>query len=118
MNTRLIGRGVLAGAVGGLVAFAFTRIRAESVVGHAINVAGLRMQASSAVDAHGAQLFTPSMQATGEMALVVVSFGMAMGALLAVAFTITYRRIDSVRPGTLALLLAGDAFADCRWSRR
>jgi hypothetical protein len=111
VNTRLIARGVLAGAVGGLVAFAFTRICAEPVVGHAINVAGMRMQASSAVDRYGAELFSPSVQATGEMGLVVVSFGMAMGALLAAAFTITYGRIDAVRPGAVALLLAGDGFA-------
>jgi len=34
-----------------------------------------------------------------------------MGALRAAAFAITYVRIDSVRPGALALLLAVDGFA-------
>ena len=111
VNTRLIARGVLAGAVGALVAFAFTRIGAEPIVGHVINVAGVRMQAPSAVDEHGAELLSPGVQATGEMAFVVVAFGAAMGALLAAAFAITYVRIDSVRPGALALLLAVDGFA-------
>lgn len=37
--------------------------------------------------------------------------GAAMGALRAAAFAITYVRIDSVRPGALALLLAVDGFA-------
>jgi hypothetical protein len=111
LNRRLIARGVLAGAVGGLVATAFTRICAEPVVGHAINVVGARLQASSAVDGHGAELFSPSTQATAEIALVVLSFGMAMGVLLAAAFTITYARVDSVRPGAIVLLLAGDGFA-------
>ncbi|HTH88404.1 hypothetical protein [Mycobacterium sp.] len=40
MNTRLIARGVLAGAVGGLAAFAGARIGAEPIVGHLITVAG------------------------------------------------------------------------------
>ena len=111
VNTRLIARGVLAGAVGGLVAFAFARIGAEPIVGHVINIAGVRMQAPSAVDEHGAELLSPGVQATGEMAFVVVAFGAAMGALLAAAFAITYVRIDSVRPGALALLLAVDGFA-------
>ena len=111
VNTRLIARGELAGAVGVLVAFAFTRIGAEPIVGHVINVAGVRMQAPSAVDEHGAELLSPGVQATGEMAFVVVAFGAAMGALLAAAFAITYVHIESVRPGTLALLLASDAFA-------
>jgi hypothetical protein len=48
------------------------------VVGHTINVAGVRMQAS--------------MQAITEMAFVAVSFGIAMGVLLAAAFAITCRR--------------------------
>ena len=43
VNTRLSARGVLAGAVGGLVAFAFARIGAEPIVGHVINIAGVRM---------------------------------------------------------------------------
>ena len=111
VNTRLIARGVLAGAVGGLVAFAFARIGAEPIVGHVINIVGVRMQAPSAVDEHGAELLSPGVQATGEMAFVVVAFGAAMGALLAAAFAITYVRIDSVRPGALALLLAVDGFA-------
>ena len=111
MNTRLVTRGMLAGAVGGLVAFAFIRICAEPIVGHAINLAGARMHPASAVDDHGVELFSPSVQASCELAFVVVSFGIAMGALLAAAFAITYVHIESVRPGALALLLASDAFA-------
>ena len=111
VNARLIARGVLAGGVGGLAAFAFARICAEPIVGHVINLAGVRLQPASAVDDRGVESFSPSVQATGEMAFVVVSFGAAMGALLAAAFAITYVRTDSVRPGALALLLAGDAFA-------
>ena len=99
MNTRLVTRGMLAGAVGGLVAFAFIRICAEPIVGHAINLAGARMHPASAVDDHGVELFSPSVQASGELAFVVVSFGIAMGALLAAAFAITYVHIESVRPG-------------------
>lgn len=55
-------------------------------------------------------LLSLGVQATSEI-LVVVAFGAAMGALLAAAFAITYVRIDSVRTGALALLLAVDGFA-------
>jgi hypothetical protein len=111
VNTGLIARGVLAGAVGGLVAFIFVRICAEPIVGQPIKVEAARMQAAPGVHEHGAELFRLSTQATAGTALAIVSFGAAMGALLAVAFVITYRRIDSVRPGALTLLLAADAFA-------
>ena len=40
-----------------------------------------------------------------------MAFGAAMGGLLAVAFAVSYGRLSSIRPGTLALLLAADAFA-------
>jgi hypothetical protein len=60
VNARLIARGVLAGAVGGLVGFAFARIDAEPIGGHVINIAGVYRQASSAVDEPGAELFSPS----------------------------------------------------------
>jgi Probable cobalt transporter subunit (CbtA) len=101
MNKGLIARGVLAGAVGGLVAFAFIMVSAGPIVGHAINLAGVRMQPAAVVDDHGVELFSPSMQAIGELAFVVVSFGIAMGVLLAVAFAITYAHIESVRPLSL-----------------
>lgn len=87
---RLITRGLLAGAMGGLVALAFTRIIVEPVIG--------------ARASHG-------LPANVGMACAVVVFGAAMGGLLAVAFAVTYGRLSPIRPGTLVLLLAADAFA-------
>ena len=118
MNTRLIALDVLAGAVGGLAAFAGARIGAEPIVGHVITVAGVRMQAPSAVDEHGAELLSPGVQATGEMAFVVVAFGAAMGALLAAAFAITY--VESTRFGLGRLRCCWQSMDSprCHWCRR
>jgi Probable cobalt transporter subunit (CbtA) len=69
---------------------AFTRIIVEPVIG--------------ARASHG-------LPATVGMACAVVVFGAAMGGLLAVAFAVSYGRLSSIRPGTLVLLLAADAFA-------
>jgi hypothetical protein len=52
------------------------------------------------------------------MAFVVVSFGIAIGALLAAAFVIMYVRIDSVRPEALTLLPPAMRSPRCRWCRR
>ena len=90
VQKRLIARGLLAGAIGGLIAFAFARIIVEPVIG--------------ARASHGPL-------ANVGMAGAVVAFGAAMGVLLAVAFAVSYGRLSSIRPGTLVLLLAADAFA-------
>jgi len=112
VNTRLIARGVLAGAVGGLAAFAGARIGAEPIVGHVITVAGVRMQALSAVDEHGAELLSPGVQATGEMAFVVVAFGRCDGRS-------TGRGIrHHVRPNRLGSAWGACAAAGSRWIRR
>ncbi len=90
VQKRLIARGLLAGAMGGLIAFVFARIIVEPVIG---------ARASHGVQAHVG------------MACAVVVFGAAMGGLLAVAFAVSYGRLSSIPPGTLVLLLAADAFA-------
>jgi hypothetical protein len=97
VQKRLIARGLLAGAIGGVVAFAFARIIVVPVIGvRAIPVG---------------ELFSRGLPANVGMACAVVVFGAAMGGLLAVAFAVSYGRLSLIRPGTLALLLAADAFA-------
>ena len=117
VNTRLIARGVLAGASADWLP-SRSRGSAPSRSWARDHVVGVRMQAPSAVDEHGAELLSPGVQATGEMAFVVVAFGAAMGALLAAAFAITYVRIDSVRPGRLRCCWQSMDSPRCRWCRR
>jgi hypothetical protein len=93
VQKRLIARGLLAGAIGGLIAFAVARIIVEVVIGAPSGTAGMGQQGNVG------------------MACAVVVFGAAMGGLLAVAFAVSYRRLSSLRPATVVVLLAADAFA-------
>jgi Probable cobalt transporter subunit (CbtA) len=113
VQERLIARGLLAGGIGGMVAFAFVRIIVEPVIGaRAIQVGNRGTLAGTAgMGQHGAELFSHGLPAYVGMACAVVVFGAAMGGLLAVAFAVSYGRLSSIRPGTLVLLLAADAFA-------
>jgi predicted cobalt transporter CbtA len=113
MEQRLIVRGVLAGALGGLGAFVFARIFAEPVIGRAVAFEDARNQAAHepGVHDHGAELFSRGVQANIGMGFGVLAFGVAIGALLAVAFVMAHGRIGSVRPQAFALLIAAAGFA-------
>ena len=120
MEKRLILRGLIAGAVGGLLAFVFARIFAEPLVQQAIDYETGRDEAQHALDqaagmaadpgAHG-EVFTRAIQANVGIGVAVIFFGMAMGALYAVAYAICLGRTGAVRARTLALLVAGGGFA-------
>ena len=104
MEHRLIARGVLAGALGGLGAYVFARIFAEPAIGRAVAFEDARIQAAHqpGVHEHGAELFSRGVQANIGMGFGVLAFGVAIGALLAVAFVTAHGRIGSVRPRALA----------------
>ena len=67
MEKRLIAGGLLAGAVGAVLAFVFARVCAEPVIGRAIAFEDGRTDAENAhgVHEHGAELFTRGVQAPG-----------------------------------------------------
>jgi len=118
MEKRLILRGLLAGAVGGLFAFLFARVFAEPLVQQAIDYEEGRDAAQHALDAaagqsaeaHGAEVFSRAVQANVGIGVAVIFFGMAMGALFAVAYAICLGRTGRVRARSLALLVAGGGF--------
>jgi hypothetical protein len=113
MEKRLIGRGVLAGALAGLVTFVFTRIFAEPVIQRAIDYESARdaMQgkldraAGLAVPAAGPDVFSRTIQADVGIGAGLILFGAAMGALVAVAYVICIGRTGAVRPRPLAMLV-------------
>ncbi|GAA1217544.1 CbtA family protein [Kitasatospora nipponensis] len=119
MEKRLILRGVLAGAVAGLLAFVFARIFAEPQINAAIAYESARDAAQSTLDKAaglpvedaGPDLFSRTVQANVGIGVGMVFFGMAMGALFAVAYAICLGRVGNLRPRTLALLVAGGGFA-------
>lgn len=112
MEKRLIAGGLLAGAVGAVLAFVFARLCAEPVIGRAIAFEDGRADAQNAhgVHEHGAELFTRTVQANAGLGFGVLIFGLAMGALFAVLFSVVYARANDAQPQSLSLLLAAGAF--------
>ncbi len=112
MEKRLIARGLLAGVVGAVLAFAFARLCAEPVIGRAIAFEDGRTSAEQAngVHEHGAELFTRGVQANVGLGFGVLIFGVAMGALFAVLFCVVFARVRQIGPRELSALLAAAAF--------
>ncbi|WP_156686334.1 CbtA family protein [Mycobacterium sp. Marseille-P9652] len=112
MEKRLIGRGLLAGAIGAVLAFAFARVFAEPVIGRAVAYEDGRLDAENArgVHEHGAELFSRGVQANAGLGFGVLVFGVAMGALFAVLFRIVFARVRNLALQRLSLMLAAAAF--------
>lgn len=112
MEKRLIGRGLLAGASGAVLAFAFARLCAEPVIGRAIAFEDGRTDAENAhgVHEHGAELFTRGVQSNAGLGFGVLIFGVAMGALFSVLFCVVAARAKRIEPRPLSMLLAAAAF--------
>jgi hypothetical protein len=118
MEKRLVARGLLAGALAGLLAFVFARIFAEPQIARAITYESGRDAAQDALDkaaglsggAADPDLFSRTVQADAGLGVGLVLFGMAMGALLAVVYTVCLGRVGALRARTLALLVAGGGF--------
>ncbi|MDT0464958.1 CbtA family protein [Streptomyces gibsoniae] len=118
MEKRLILRGVIAGAVAGLLAFVFARIFAEPQIAKAIDYESGRDAAQEALDkaagiAPGApdpDIFSRTIQANVGIGVGMVFFGIAMGALFAVAYAVCLGRVGNLRPRNLAMLVALGGF--------
>jgi hypothetical protein len=119
VERKLVLRGLASGALAGLLSFVFARVFAEPVIARAINYESARDAAQQALDKTaglpvppaGQDLFSRTVQEDIGIAVALVVFGAALGALLAVVFTLVQRGSGRhVRPRVLALLLAGAAF--------
>jgi predicted cobalt transporter CbtA len=113
VEKRLIARGLLAGALGAVVAFVFARLFAEPVIGRAIAFENGRTEVEHAagVHEHGTELFSRGVQANAGLGFGVLLFGVAIGALFAVLFCVSYARLASaLNPRLLSVLLAVGAF--------
>jgi hypothetical protein len=118
MEKRLIGRGLLAGGLGGLIAFVFARIFAEPVIQRAIDyetgrdeaVDALRRSANLPTDAPEADIFSRHVQRNAGIGVGMIAFGIAMGAMVAVVYALCLGRTGRIRPRPLALLVAAAGF--------
>jgi hypothetical protein len=119
MERKFVLRGLAAGALAGLLSFVFARIFVEPVIARAINYESARDAAQATLDKAaglpvapaGTELFSRTVQEDIGIAVALVVFGAALGALLAVVFTLVQRGSGAhLRPRVLALLLAGAGF--------
>ena len=118
MEMRIIWRGILAGAIGGLLAFLFARVFAEPQIQQAIDYESARDAAQQTLDkaaglpaeAEGMEVFSRAVQANVGIGVALILFGAAMGGFFAVAYMLYLGRAGRLRPRTLALLVAGGGF--------
>lgn len=118
MERRFIVRGLLVGAIGGLLAFVFARIFAEPQIQAAIDYESGRDAAQALLDkaagitpeAAGSDIFSRTVQANVGIGVGIVVFGAAMGGLYAVAYLLACGRTGNLRPRALALLVALGGF--------
>jgi Probable cobalt transporter subunit (CbtA) len=118
MEQRLVLRGVLVGALAGLLAFVFARIFAEPQIQAAIDYETGRDTAQAVLDKAvglpaepvGPDIFSRTIQATLGVSVGMIFFGIAMGALFAVAYIVCLGRVGNLQPRTLALLVAAGGF--------
>ncbi|GAA3197414.1 CbtA family protein [Actinocorallia longicatena] len=110
---RLIGRGVLSGALAGLVSGGFAFFVAEPVMDRAVELEGRRSEAAD--KAAGItpeameEMFTRSEQHLG-LILATVGAGIAFGVLFSVMYWALFHRTAATRPWERSLGLAGAVF--------
>jgi Probable cobalt transporter subunit (CbtA) len=119
MEKRLILRGMIAGGFAGLLAALFTRIMAEPWIQKSIDYQSAsdpiedawRKARGLAPLPPGPDILSRAVQRNLGAPVGLLVFGMAMGALFAVAFVLLYRRYgDQVSARTIAAGLAAAAF--------
>ncbi|BCQ07027.1 hypothetical protein JMUB5695_00443 [Mycobacterium heckeshornense] len=112
MEKRLVGVGCIAGAIAGTLAFVLARVLAEPVVGRAIEYEDGRADVASAhgVHDHGVELFTRGVQANAGLGFGMLIFGVAMGSLFAVLFSVLHGRVGSIGPQLFSVLLSMGVF--------
>lgn len=116
MEKHIIGRGLLAGAVAGVLAFLFARIfvepRIELAIGYedGVGAAHEAMETAAGVAGHShgeGGGFDRAVQMNIGMGLGVLLFSVAIAALFAVIFTVAYGRVGDVSARLLSVYVAG-----------
>lgn len=113
MERRIIGRGLLAGALAGVLAFLYARVFIEPVISRAIDYESGRADAHAAMTGmggHDMELFTRDVQSWAGMGFGVMAFSVAMAGLFALSFTMLYPRTSGLSARMTSVLLAAGAF--------
>ena len=117
MEKQIIGRGLLAGAAAGVLAFLFARVFVEPQIDLAIGYEdgigaaheAIEAAAGTAAHSHGEDGggFTRAVQMNIGMGLGVLLFSLAIAALFAVVFAVTYGRVGNISARLLSVYVAG-----------
>lgn len=115
MEGRIVGHGLLAGALAGVFAFLYARVFIEPVIGRAIDYEDGRGEAMAAVAGmheheHGMELFTRDVQSWVGLGFGVLAFSIALGGLFAVVFVVVCSRFPGVHSRLTSVMLASAAF--------
>jgi hypothetical protein len=128
MVKTLLLRGMIAGAVAGLLAFGFARVLGEPQIDKAIAFEEQMEKAEHAVHDHGGavasapaahdhggaeaqkELVSRGVQAGVGLFVAVAVYGAGIGGLFAIVFAFAYGRIGQLGPRTTAALLAAAGF--------
>jgi hypothetical protein len=104
----LLLRGMLAGLIAGVLAFGFARVFGEPAVGTAISFDYQR--AAAAGTPYTMELVSRDIQGTLGLLAAVVVYGVALGGLFALVFTVVYGRVREASPARTAVWLGAGAF--------
>jgi putative cobalt transporter subunit CbtA len=108
MMRSLLLRGMLAGALAAVLAFAFAKVFGEPEVGRAI---GFEEHLDRlAGRSPGAEVVSRDVQSTIGLLLAVLVYGVALGGLFALAFAYAFGRIAVASARGVAAVLAGGGF--------
>lgn len=116
MEKQIIWRGLLAGAVAGVLAFLFARIFVEPQIEKAIRYEEGVGAAHESVEAAAGHAHTHGAEGGGiiravqmniGLGLGVLAFSVAIGALFAVVFAVAYGRVGDISARLLSLYVAG-----------
>jgi hypothetical protein len=102
MMGRLLGRGLLAGLAGGLIAFVFAHMIGETPIGQAIAFEDSHSTAMAAEPV----LVGREIQRTVGLLTATCVYGLALGGLFALVFAAVQGRVSRLRPSATAGLLA------------
>jgi predicted cobalt transporter CbtA len=106
MNVRaLLVRGMLVGALAGVVAFLFASAFGEGPVDAAI-----AYESATSTEPHGHELVSRAVQSTVGLGTATVVYGVALGGIFALAFAIAYGRIGRFPPRAAAALVGLGGF--------
>lgn len=108
MIRKLLICGLLAGVIGGVFATSFGWVTGEPAVDHAIAFESLQEEAAGETPAPN--LIARDIQSTFGLFTAIAVFGLSIGGLFSLVFTIVYGRVADVSPEKTALWLAFAAF--------